>query len=368
MTHPRSLLRVLPLLGLAACGHGTLNLPDGGTPGDIGSETKLTLVSNESLAAPVLSGSYIDEHCAIPSALVASLGLAPPEQLRIRIDASHYALCTVVSGQDAPSPDKVVMTRAAIGDKGLIEGAVVSLGKDVVSPAWDAQPTWADWRGLVSKAGDFAERTVTRAGTLGSGKTCVAIAPHGGDIDASGTDLQAVEVGEHLDTIKSGSCSVWAAAGFANGSSGNPHDIWHTTATEISTASFPKLATLIGTQSTKRFDEAVAFHAMSSTTAGCTVGGDKCQKVYVGGGIDGTPVQTALVAHLKTRLAQVSGGAGVSVEAPPAGSSVAGSSTKNIINRMATSDRGIHLEQTAYVITNFGTAIADAVADFMATQ
>jgi hypothetical protein len=276
-------------------------------------------------------------------------------------------VCTVVANQNSPDAGKVVMTALAIADKGLSAGATVSLSLTVANPAYDAQLTWDDWRAAVALAGDFAERSDARTGTLGSGTTCLASAPHGGAIDADGTDRQAREAGDHL-AGGGEDCSVWVAAGFDPDSGADGHDVWHTTATELSVASFPRLDALVDARTGGRWDWSIAFHAMGSSTAGCASGGSSCQKIFVGGGINGLQTQTDLIAALQTALAAVPGGSNVTVQAPPAGSSVAGTATRNIVNRLAVNGRGIHLEQTAHVITNFGNVVADAVADFVASH
>lgn len=168
-------------------------------------------------------------------------------------------------------------------------------------------------------------------------------------------------------TSNGGGCSVWAAAGFNLAGGGDAHDVWHTTATEISLASFPRLNAIAQSRTTNRFDRVVAFHAMSSTTAGCSAGGSACQVIYVGGGV-GTTYRDGVIAAIRAALDGVTSGSGVTVQAFPAGTSVGGTSTRNIVNRLAVSNAGVHIEQTAHVITNFGTVVADAVADYLASH
>ncbi len=354
-------------LCLTACGAPDATLSGAAAVTLAPQVTGLTLVANESFATRPLSGSNIDEHCAIPAAAVTALGLTAPQQVRVQLDDTHYAVCTVVANQTSPNASQIVMTRQAIADKNLTANAAVTLTATVANnAAYTSQTTWATWRAAVSAAGDLAERSELRTGNLASGRSCLALAPHGGTVDADGTDLQAQEVGLRLAS-DGGGCSVWAAAGFDTAAGGDAHDVWHTTATEISLASFPRLNDIAQSRTGGRFDRAVAFHAMSSGTAGCASGGSSCQKVFVGGGVtDAT--RDAVIAAIQTALSAVPGGGNVTVQAFPAGTSVGGTSSRNVVNRLAVSGRGLHLEQTAYVITNFGAAVADAVADYFAAN
>lgn len=196
---------------------------------------------------------------------MASLGLVAPQQVRVQLDDTRYAVCTVVASQDSPSATQVVMTRAAITGKRLVAGASVTLTATVANNA--------------AYAGQAS----------------------------------------------------WAAAGSDTASGGDAHDVWHTTATEISLASFPQLNAIAQSRTGGRFDRAVAFHAMSSGTAGCSGTGSACRVAFVGGGVDAT-TRDALITAIQTALAGVSGGSTVTVQAFPAGTTVGGSSSRNIVN------------------------------------
>ncbi len=360
-------LAIASVMSLSACGAPEPSAQASSPLTVTAQATGFTLVENESFATRPLSGSNIDEHCAIPAATMTALGLTAPRQIRVQLDSGRYAVCTLVANQTSPNANQIVMTRAAIADKNLAANASVTLSTTVVNNgAYTGHATWAAWRSAVSAAGDFAERSDLRTGNLANGRSCVAIAPHGGAIDADGTDLQAEAVGLRL-TANGGGCSVWAAAGFDAEGGGDAHDVWHTTSTEISRASFPQLDAVMGSRTNGRFDRAVAFHAMSSTTAGCSAGGASCQRVFVGGGASAT-ARDAMITAIQSALAGVTGGSNVTVSAFPAGTTVGGTASSNIVNRMAVSGAGLHLEQTAYVITNFGTVIANAVADQLAAN
>jgi phage replication-related protein YjqB (UPF0714/DUF867 family) len=196
----------------------------------------------------------------------------------------------------------------------------VEVDPTVVDPSLDES--------TAAREGGFLERCID-AGTEPEAATVVALAPHGGYIEY-GTDLQARRVAERLGA------TAWYCAGWWP--SGGAFDRWHVTSTDIHPASFPELRALA--------DRELA-HAVSLpgwTESHVAVGGRAPRERR-------EAVRDAVadaVAGLEVRLAE--------------DDARDGSSPDNVVNWLASGD-GIQLEQPLAAREEYGTAIADAVAD-----
>jgi phage replication-related protein YjqB (UPF0714/DUF867 family) len=209
-------------------------------------------------------------------------------------------------------------------------------GADVFSGKIDSQvphPTYTD-----AQAKDYSE-FVERLTDNGRHTGLIAIAPHGGDIEAH-TDEQAERVGGQL---ASKCVSVWLCKGFKQG--GGAFDRWHITSTDINEESFPKLKTVIG----RHFEYAVAFHGWSEDS------------ICIGGS-----APPALKLEIKTAVKRAISGSDIVVATSDEGTCPGvfnGDDPKNIVNRLGAI--GIQLEQSKEARARYGIQIADAVADVL---
>lgn len=173
--------------------------------------------------------------------------------------------------------------------------------------------------------------------TVGSSNKCLFMAPHGGNIEV-GVDSQAVKACMSL----SGS-SFWYFSGFKipNGA----YNRWHITSTDYNLISWPYLQRLIS--KIPSFQYGVSFHGFSSS--GILIGGSAPDSVK---------------QSIKNAIQVVVPGQTVTVAL--ANQAYSGDSPKNIVNRYA--KYGIQIEQSLAVRTNYGNAVAVAVANFINSQ
>jgi phage replication-related protein YjqB (UPF0714/DUF867 family) len=147
--------------------------------------------------------------------------------------------------------------------------------------------------------------------------------------------------------------SCWRCQGFKP--DGGAVARWHITSTDISSASFPRLATVDG----RGFRHAVAFHGFATDP-------DR-PDVLVGGA-----APDALKRVVRAVIAAAVGGAGLRVEIAGRGDPLGGDEDANLVNRLTADGRsGIQVEQQPHA--RAGTlpgstvprwqAVAAAVAD-----
>ena len=165
--------------------------------------------------------------------------------------------------------------------------------------------------------GEFVERLDDDGAHTG----LIAIAPHGGDIEAY-TDQQAERVTSQLagKGVSSWRCKGWHPKG--------AFDHWHITSTDIHEASFPLLNSVIS----RGFSNAVAFHGFDDANIpfDILVGGLACEalKEKVKGAIEGV-VGSDFTVHI-TKPDERFGG----------------DDQRNIVNRLTAGGRhGIQIEQ-----------------------
>lgn len=186
----------------------------------------------------------------------------------------------------------------------------------------------------------------------------VFLAPHGGEIEAN-TDEQAQAAQSHSFPFQNGTFDMadhslaWFLKGFRSG--GGAHRHFHIASTDIGRSSFPKLD-LIGPKVDNLFNGfpyAVAFHGMKDKAAKYTI--------YVGGG-SSLCVRNQVVATLTAVLANENS---VSVVLSP-DPALAGTSSLNLVNWLTLNGTGgIQLEQTSDVRDDYGTEVAQAMAELL---
>ncbi len=273
------------------------------------------------------------EHCSADPEALAGIGRALGHQVRVRQAAtpSVFALYTVSQTRDE-APDSVVrMGRAGRERLGTAEefAAVV----DSVVPRQGLSDADA------ARLGEFVERLSDN----GTHRGLIAIAPHGGDIEAH-TDTQAQRVGERLTAY---GVSTWLCKGFGS-DAGSASTHLHITSTDIHEESFPALGSVIG----RGFRHAVAFHGFRGE--GILVGGAAAfrLKAEIASSIENALSDTAIQVR-------IAGPADV----------LGGDSPRNIVNRLTASKRsGVHIEQSLRARTDHALNIADAVAAVFAAR
>jgi len=284
----------------------------------------------------------IREHCSAHHSQITTIGRDKGQQVRIEryaqddVTPADFALYTVIDLHNE-EPDIVFLGfRDPESENHDLRDRLGLSGADIFSGKINSQVphlTYTD-----AEAKDYSE-FVERLTDNGRHRGLIAIAPHGGDIEAH-TDEQAERVGEQL---ASKCVSVWLCKGFKQG--GGAFDRWHITSTDISEESFPKLKTVIE----RRFEYAVAFHGWSEDS------------ICIGGS-----APPALKLEIKTAVERAISGSGIVVATSDEGTcpgAFNGDDPKNIVNRLGAI--GIQLEQSKKARASFGIQIADAVADVL---
>lgn len=276
------------------------------------------------------TGAASRERCSVDKGLPA---LRLGQQVLIRRDRERLALFTITEKNDAEARGVVRggstgVTRLGGGEKrgwlGIVVRSTVGDFTASLAPAFLSA--------LIE--GEARNQTVLIESVIGEGRDVAVLAPHGGDIEA-GTDHQAARVVELLRTagrsVRGWICQGWKADGGA-------HACWHITSTDIAPASFPKLNGMFST----KFKHAVAFHGWDSAYIG------------VGGGAD-----EALRARFLAAIRDAVPSATVRSET----TENAGSSPRNIVNRITERGNGIQIEQPLeFRRGEVAARIADAVA------
>ena len=168
------------------------------------------------------------EHASVRPDFAATLGLDVGRQAIIRRDDDRFALYTLTDAGPEPSADTVRM-----GDdgRGRLGGADEErFGGCLDSVAVDPAATEEEAR--------CGEKLLEILDDYGEPDGLITLAPHGGDIEAF-TDSQAEHVRGLLSDL---GVSCWRCKGWKP--NGGAAARWHITSTDISTASFPRLATI----------------------------------------------------------------------------------------------------------------------------
>ena len=263
------------------------------------------------------------EHCAPAARVLVSLGGEVGQQVRVRRN-DEFALYTV-SELLHETADAVV--RMGLGGRRRL----VSRGEEFEG----VLDTKVVDQELCDEEARDAGELVERLDDDGSQTHLIAIAPHGGDIEKH-TDEQAERVvkrlGPHL-------ASAWRAKGWRP--DGGAFDRWHITSTDLNPVGFPLLASVMS----RRFAHAVAFHGFNDEP-GVLIGGTAPSelKERLREAID-----RVLPAELAVRVARPDERYG-------------GDDPSNLVNRLSPCG-GIQIEQGQHPREDYGTDIANAVAD-----
>ena len=262
------------------------------------------------------------EHCAPAARVLASLGGELGQQVRIHRD-DEFALYTV-SELLHETADAVV--RMGLGGRRRL------LSEEEFAGSLDTKVVDQE---LCDEDARDAGELVERLDDDGSQTHLIAIAPHGGDIEKH-TDEQAERVVERLGLHLA---SAWRAKGWRP--DGGAFERWHITSTDLNPVSFPLLASLMS----RRFAHAVAFHGFDDEP-GVLIGGTAPSELK-------ERLREAIDRVLPARFA-------VRVALPD--ERYGGDDPSNLVNRLSPCG-GIQIEQGARPREDYGTAIADAVAD-----
>jgi phage replication-related protein YjqB (UPF0714/DUF867 family) len=280
------------------------------------------------------------ERASVRPDFAATLGLDVGRQAILRRDADRFALYTLVDAGAEPSADTVRMGedgRGRLGgaDEEQFDGCLDGVAVDPAATEDEAR------RG---------EKLLELLDDDDAPDGLIVLAPHGGDIEQF-TDSQA----EHLRSLLTDlGVSCWRCKGWKP--NGGAAARWHITSTDISSASFPRLATVDG----RGFRHAVSFHGFATDD-------DARPDVLVGGG-----APDALKRVVRAVIAAAVAGAGLRVEIAGPDDPLGGDEDRNLVNRLtANRHNGIQIEQRLRART--GTlpdsttprwqAIAAAVAD-----
>jgi phage replication-related protein YjqB (UPF0714/DUF867 family) len=181
---------------------------------------------------------------------------------------------------------------------------------------------------------EFVERLVDD----GQNHGLIVVAPHGGEIE-TGTDEQA----EYLTAALG--ASSWLCKGWRVG--GGAYDAWHIRSGDLHPDSFTGLKQVAN----RGFAYCVSFHGMDSIEGGVVIGGGAPYELK-------QQVANAIAAALPTSMA-------VSVALPT--DIYDGDSPNNLCNWLTAGGLGgIQLEQDRESRLEWGTVIADAVAEVLA--
>jgi len=266
------------------------------------------------------------EHCSADREKLETAGRLLGHQVRIKRNGDEYGLYTV-SEVRQEDPDKIVRMgeggRERLGRSGEFDA---TLDSQVPRPALSDVDAEAQ--------GEFVERLDDNGWHNG----LIAIAPHGGDIEAH-TDEQAERVASQL---ASKGVSTWRCKGWhPNGA----FEHWHITSTDIHEASFPLLNSVIS----RSFRYAVAFHGFEDSGSG--------DDILIGGLAPG-----ALKVEVKQAIEGVVG-SDFAVRITTPDEPFGGDDRRNIVNRLtAGGANGVQIEQKIGPREKYALPIADAVA------
>lgn len=313
-------------LGAAAATVPLLGACTGEEDDELGS-TSLRSAGIEVAVASGSSGLAACE-CLMSASLAATLQVEAGDQLRITKNPMEQAVYTVAGTHSEHDPTRVYVSSAGVERLGGGTGFAAGLDADV--PANLSA-------GEAESQGEFIEEVIDPGGDA-----LVVCVPHGGGI-ARHTDDQ----GEHLiQLLTEHQPSLWRARGW--NSHGCAAQQWYVASDRLSAASFPKLATL----GVDRFAYGVSFEAMAD------------EGIMIGGTID-KPTKDELKHIVITTVNDPQVAVGVAPEGHP----LARASVEYLPNRLTAGGLGgLCIAQGALVREHYGTAVADAVAQFLSAR
>jgi phage replication-related protein YjqB (UPF0714/DUF867 family) len=252
------------------------------------------------------------EHASAMPDFLQALGLGVGRQAIIRRDTDRFALYTLTDAESELSDDTVRMGgdgRARLDGAGeeQFAGLLDSVAVDPAATEREAR------RG--KKLLELLDDDDPHAGLI-------VLAPHGGDIELH-TDDQAEHVRDLLADL---GVTCWRCKGWKP--DGGASARWHITSTDISTASFPRLARV----APRGFHHAVSFHGFI---------GDGRPDILIGGGAP-DPLKRVIRAVIAFAL----DGTRLRVEIAGPGDPLGGAEKANIVNRLtADQHNGVQIEQ-----------------------
>jgi phage replication-related protein YjqB (UPF0714/DUF867 family) len=265
------------------------------------------------------------EHCSAAPELLVAIGVAVRQQVRIIRTPDEYALYTVSEVRPEPDDNVVRMGPGGRERLGMEEGFGGEIDSQVPRP--DLSPEDAE------KQSEFIEQLCDN----GRQRGLIAIAPHGGDIEAH-TDEQAERVASQLEAMK---VSSWRCKGWKRG--GGAFARWHITSTDINEASFPGLRSVMA----RGFTYAVAFHGFDE------------DEILIGGAAG-----PELKEEIREAIARATAAANINVRIAGPDEEFGGDDPCNIVNRLTAGGKnGIQIEQSCPAREDHWPAIADAVVE-----
>jgi phage replication-related protein YjqB (UPF0714/DUF867 family) len=261
------------------------------------------------------------ERLSIDTGLGVTLGLG--DQCRILRPGGSVALYTVGDVRQEPGNDKLRMGLEARARLGTTSTFSATLQTKVIADLTDAQ---------AEVQSEFVERLIDDGSSTG----LIAIAPHGGWIEAH-TDEQAALV---RSLLAGKGASSWICKGYKQG--GGAYDRWHITSTDISRRSFPGLDTVAD----RDFAYAVSFHGTSH------------EIVLIGGS---APIEVKQL--IQSAIADAVAGSDIEVSIASAADLYGGDAPENVVNWLTAGGQGgVQIEQSMHARDLYGLDIAAAVA------
>jgi phage replication-related protein YjqB (UPF0714/DUF867 family) len=249
--------------------------------------------------------------------------------VRIKRNDHEYALYTVHETRQE-NPDNVVRMGFTGRDRLGADGPFTAvLDSQVPKPNLSEKEA--------TKQSEFIEQLTDN----GRRNKLIVIAPHGGAIEAH-TDEQAERV---IAQLAPKAVTCWRCKGWDRDHQGGAARRWHITSTDISEKSFPLLNSVIF----RGFRYAVAFHGMHD------------ERILLGG-----CAHEDLKKEIKDAIERATAGSGIPVVFATRNDHFNGNDPRNIVNRLtarSTTKGSIQIEQSLHARTQYGIAIADAVAD-----
>ncbi len=273
------------------------------------------------------------ENCTIDPELRTGQGFSLGQQVRVTVkkDSDRYGLTTLHSDYQDGSDNNDIRMRLS-GRERFDETDSFDA---YIAQAGVVQDKDKDWLQSNSEFGEFLDEEGTDPTTV------ACCAPHGGIIE-NYTDEQAEAMFNRLKNTHSKDASCWRCAGWH--SKLGAFAAWHITSTDISRESFPKLDSI----GDRGFQYAVTFHGFSE------------DGIWVGGGAP-LSVKQAVADAIANAVGEAH-----EVTVVTSGA-YSGTDPDNLVNWLTSGGSGgVQIEQCYAARRDYGTAIAEAVADVIA--
>lgn len=275
------------------------------------------------------------ENCTIDPELRTGQGFSIGQQVRVwpKNESNKYGLVTLHSDYQDGSDNNDIRMRAS-GRARFDESGSFDAYIDDPDVKQNKDKSWLDSN---NEFGEFLDENGTNPTTV------CCCAPHGGIIE-NYTDEQSEWMYNRLKNYHSKNASCWRCAGWQDAI--GAFDAWHITSTDISRTSFPKLDSI----GDRGFSYAVSFHGFGE------------DDIMVGGN-----ASAALKNEIKEAIEDVVGSA-YDVVVVTSGA-YSGTDPDNFVNWLTSGGSGgVQIEQPYGARRDYGQAIAEAVADVIATK